>query len=157
MRGAARHRAVARELSISRDYDATLAQAMMVAARVRVNVSGLPVEMVMAQDRHMSDMGASGVPIGAETIADYRARIAHQQAEAARRRQEELEEQSSTLKTPDTPIRIWERLHEVGLPRDPSHRLVDIIAANTGLTVEEVRDEQRLRATVTTATATRTE
>lgn len=111
----------------------------------------------MAIDRHMSDMGASGVPIGAETIADYRARIAHQQAEAARRRQEELEEQSSTLKTPDTRIRIWERLHEVGLPRDPSHRLVDIIAANTGLTVEEVRDEQRLRATVTSAAATRTE
>jgi hypothetical protein len=131
---------------------------MLVRARVRGNVSWLPLETVMAQDRHMSDMGASGVPIGAETIADYRARIAHQQAEAARRRQEELEEQSSTLKTPDTRIRIWERLHEVGLPRDPSHRLVDIIAANTGLTVEEVRDEQRLRATVTTAAAaTRTE
>ena len=86
----------------------------------------------MTQDRRMSDFGASGVPIGAETIADYRARIAHQQAEAARRRQEELEEQSSTLKTPDTRIRIWERLHEVGLPRDPAHRLVDIIAATEG-------------------------
>lgn len=107
---------------------------------------GYPAEKVMTQDRRMSDFGASGAPIGAETIADYRARIAHQQAEAARRRQEELEEQSSTLKTPDTRIRIWERLHEVGLPRDPAHRLVEIIAANTGLTVEEVRDEQRLRA-----------
>jgi hypothetical protein len=111
----------------------------------------------MTQDRRMSDFGASGVPIGAETIADYRARIAHQQAEAARRRQEELEEQSSTLKTPDTRIRIWERLHEVGLPRDPAHRLVDIIAANTGLTVEEVRDEQRLRASGPPAVVARTE
>jgi hypothetical protein len=105
----------------------------------------------------MSDMGGSSPPIGAETIADYRARIAHQQAEAARRRQEELEEQSSTLKTADTRIRIWERLHEVGLPRDPTHRLVDIIAANTGLTVEEVRDEQRLRATLAAPAAARTE
>jgi hypothetical protein len=115
------------------------------------------VEKVMTQDRRMSDFGASGVPIGAETIADYRARIAHQQAEAARRRQEELEEQSSTLKTPDTRIRIWERLHEVGLPRDPAHRLVGIIAANTGLTVEEVRDEQRLRASGAPAVAAPTE
>jgi hypothetical protein len=111
----------------------------------------------MTQDRHMGDFGGSAASIGAETIADYRARIAHQQAEAARRRQEELEEQSSTLKTPDTRIRIWERLHEVGLPRDPTHRLVDIIAANTGLTVEEVRDEQRLRASGAPAAAARTE
>jgi hypothetical protein len=118
---------------------------------------GYLAEKVMTQDRHMSDFGASGVPIGAETIADYRARIAHQQAEAARRRQEELEEQSSTLKTPDTRIRIWERLHEVGLPRDPTHRLVGIIAANTGLTVEEVRDEQRLRASAAAPVVVRTE
>src|SRR6204780_1719512 len=118
---------------------------------------GYLAEKVMTQDRHMGDFGASGVPIGSETIADYRARIAHQQAEAARRRQEELEEQSSTLKTPDTRIRIWERLHEVGRPRSPSHRLVDIIAANTGLTVEEVRDESGLRASGAPALAARTE
>ena len=111
----------------------------------------------MTQDRRMSDMSGSNPPIGAETIADYRARIAHQQAEAARRRQEELEEQSSTLKTADTRIRIWERLHEVGLPRDPEHRLIDIIAANTGLTVEEVRDEQRLRASLLNPAAARNE
>lgn len=111
----------------------------------------------MTQDRRLSDMGGSGIPIGTETIADYRARIAHAQAEAARRRQEELEEQSSTLKTADTRIRIWERLHEVGLPRDPAHRLVGIIAANTGLTVEEVRDEQRLRASLAPAQAVRSD
>src|ERR1700719_1025630 len=111
----------------------------------------------MTHDRNMGDFGGSAGSLGAERIAHYRARIAQQQAEAARRRQEELEEQSSTLKTPDTRIRIWERLHEVGLPRDPSHRLVDIIAANTGLTVEEVRDEQRLRASGAPAAAARTE
>jgi len=33
----------------------------------------------------------------------------------------------------------------VSLPRDPQHRLLDVIATNTGLTVDEVRDEQRLR------------
>jgi hypothetical protein len=43
------------------------------------------------------------------------------------------------------------------LPRDPAHRLVDIIAANTGLTVEEVRDEQRLRASGPPAVVARTE
>ena len=111
----------------------------------------------MNQDRRTGDMGSSGLPVGAETIADYRARIAHQQAEAQLRRQQELEEQSSALKTPDTRIRIWERIHEVGLPRDPSHRLVEIIAANTGLTVEEVRDEQRMRASLSQPAPARTE
>jgi hypothetical protein len=77
---------------------------------------------------------------------DFRARLAHQQAENAERRKFDLAEQSSRLKTAEERIRIWERLHEVNLPRDPQHRLIDIIAANTALTAAEVRNEQRRRA-----------
>jgi acyl-CoA reductase-like NAD-dependent aldehyde dehydrogenase len=77
---------------------------------------------------------------------DFRARLEHQQAASAERRKLDLAEQSSRLKTAEERIRIWERLHEVTLPRDPAHRLVDIIAANTGLTDAEVRDEQCRRA-----------
>jgi len=40
-----------------------------------------------------------------------------------------------------TDSRIWERIHEVTLPRDPAHRLVEIIAANTGSPGADVRDE----------------
>lgn len=84
---------------------------------------------------------------------DFRARLAHQQAENAERRKLDLAEQSSRLKTAEERIRIWERLHEVTLPRDPQHRLVQIIAANTGLTDADVHDEQRRRADAKLASA----
>jgi hypothetical protein len=84
---------------------------------------------------------------------DFRARLAHQQAENAERRRFDLAEQSSRLKTAEERIRIWERLHEVTLPRDPQHRLIAIIAANTNLTAEDVRAEQRRRAEAKSASA----
>jgi hypothetical protein len=87
------------------------------------------------------------VPFAGESNADYRARVAAHQAEAVERRQMELLEQRSSMNTPAMRIRIWERLHQVDLPRSPSHRLIDAIAAQTGLTSEDVREEQRLRAT----------
>ena len=79
-------------------------------------------------------------------MMDFRARLVHQQAEAAERRRVDLAEQSSRLKTPEERIRIWERIHEVTLPKDPAHRLVEIIATNTGLTDADIRDEQQRRA-----------
>ncbi|MGO9931289.1 MAG: hypothetical protein ACLPV8_05700 [Steroidobacteraceae bacterium] len=81
-----------------------------------------------------------------DPMMDFRARLVHQQAEAAERRRVDLAEQSSRLKTAEERIRIWERIHEVTLPKDPAHRLVDIIATNTGLTDADVRDEQQRRA-----------
>src|ERR1700674_3012163 len=90
-------------------------------------------------------------PAGDDPMMDFRARLVHQQAEAAERRRLDLAEQSSRLKTAEERIRIWERIHEVGLPRDPEHRLVEIIAANTGLTTADVRDEQQRRATLRAA------
>lgn len=87
------------------------------------------------------------VPFAGERNEDYRARIVAYQAEAVERRQQELLEQRSSMNTPASRIRLWEQLHQVDLPRSPSHRLIDVIAAQTGLTSEDVRDEQRLRAT----------
>ena len=84
---------------------------------------------------------------------DFRARLIQQQAENAARRKLDLAAQSSRLNSAEERIRIWERLHEVNLPRDPAHRLIDIIAANTGLTDIEVRDEQQRRAELRTARA----
>jgi hypothetical protein len=92
----------------------------------------------------------SGRPSGSaspdDPMMDFRARLVHQQAEAAERRRVDLAEQSSRLKTAEERIRIWERIHEVNLPRDPSHRLVEIIATNTGLTSSDVKEEQQRRA-----------
>jgi len=95
--------------------------------------------------------GRPAVPVGEDPMLDFRARLVHQQAEATERRRLDLAEQSSRLKTAEERIRIWERIHEVTLPRDPAHRLVDIIAANTGLTDADVRDEQVRRATLRAA------
>ena len=93
---------------------------------------------------------SNGRPSGSsatdDPMMDFRARLVHQQAEAAERRRNDLAEQSSRLKTAEERIRIWERIHEVNLPRDPAHRLVEIIASNTGLTGADVREEQQRRA-----------
>jgi len=85
-----------------------------------------------------------------ESQADYRQRMALLQAEAHERRQQELGEQRSPLNTPADRIRIWERLHQLPMPLSPSHRLITVIAAHTGLTLAEVLAEQRLRATAKT-------
>lgn len=83
--------------------------------------------------------------VAGETTEAYRERMARLQAEAAERRQQQIDEQSSPLNSPSVRIRAWERLHQIDLPSDPAHRLVGMIAANTGLTPDEVRAEQRLR------------
>src|SRR6266850_1541320 len=78
---------------------------------------------------------------GDDPMMDFRARLVHAQAEAAERRRADLAEQSSHLKSAEERIRIWERIHEITLPRDSAHPLLKIIAANTGLTHADVRDE----------------
>lgn len=96
--------------------------------------------------------GRPMTPVGDDPMMDFRARLIHQQAEAAERRRLDLAEQSSRLKTAEERIRIWERIHEVTLPRDEAHNLVEIIAANTGLTEADVHEEQRRRAALRAAT-----
>jgi hypothetical protein len=84
-------------------------------------------------------------PYAGERDADFRARVALQQAENVERRRQELLEQTSMLNTPEQRIRVWERLHEVSLPRSPVHRLLQVIATDTGLGLEQVRAEQHRR------------
>jgi hypothetical protein len=96
-------------------------------------------------------MGRPSSTAPEDPMMDFRARLVHQQAEAAERRRLDLVEQSSRLKTAEERIRIWERIHEVTLPKDPAHRLVDIIAANTGLMSSDVHEEQQRRASLRAA------
>jgi hypothetical protein len=96
-------------------------------------------------------MGRPSVSAPEDPMMDFRARLVHQQAEAAERRRLDLAEQSSRLKTAEERIRIWERIHEVTLPKDPAHRLVDIIASNTGLMSSDVHEEQQRRASLRAA------
>ena len=86
------------------------------------------------------------VPMACESSTDYRKRAAQLDAEAAERRQQQFDQQSSPLNSPALRIRTWERLHQLELPGDPDHRLVDVVAASTGLSVEQIRTEQLQRA-----------
>lgn len=100
----------------------------------------------MDQDSSSGRIERGPAPRVGESSTDYRERMALIQAEAIERRQQQLHEQSSPLNTPSDRIRIWERLHQVELPRNPSHRLIGVIAQNTGLSADDVRAEQRIRA-----------
>jgi hypothetical protein len=81
-----------------------------------------------------------------EIIRDHRARIALEERERAERRRLELAEQQSDLSSPETRIRTWEKVHELRLPTDPDHPILDVIAVATRLTIEQVREEQDARA-----------
>lgn len=115
---------------------------------------GLNPESLVIPDKLTDGGGRPGSMSADDLTMDFRARLMHQQAENAARRKVDLAAQSSRLNSAEERIRIWERLHEVNLPRDPAHRLVEIIAANTGLTDADVRDEQCRRAAVREARLT---
>jgi hypothetical protein len=96
------------------------------------------------ESRNSSRSFVPGISAG-ESIADQRARIAHEHAEREERRQADLAEQSSIRNAPGERIRIWERMHGLALPRDPQHNLLSVIAIATDLEIEQVQEEQRLR------------
>ena len=81
-----------------------------------------------------------------ELITDYRSRIALERFQAAERRHQRLAEQSSARNTPEMRIRIWEDVHGLRLPKDPSHPVLRAVASATELTLEQVHEEQRQRS-----------
>jgi hypothetical protein len=72
-------------------------------------------------------IGRPSISASDDPMLDYRTRLVQSQAEAAERRRLDLAEQCSRLKT------------------------LAIIAANTGLSADDVRDEQQRRATLRAA------
>jgi len=99
----------------------------------------------MAFESNRSRRPSATRPNLGETVTDYQARLAHEQADVQQQRLVELAEQVSVRNTPSERILIWERLHEVTLPRNPVHKLLSVIAAATDLQIEQVQEEQRLR------------
>ena len=80
-----------------------------------------------------------------ELIRTHAERLALEERERAQRRRRDLAEQRSELNPPDVRIRAWEKLHALRLPNDPRHPILGVIAINTGLTLAQVREEQRAR------------
>lgn len=80
------------------------------------------------------------------SAADRREAARREEAVHAAERQRHLAAQAAPQRDPQQRIRIWEQLHAMWLPREPNHRLVGVIAAQTALTVEQIQAEQRRRA-----------
>jgi len=76
---------------------------------------------------------------------DRRAAIERADKERAAERHAQIEAQSSPLLTPQERVQRWEHLHGVRLPSDPNHKLVRVIASDTDLAIDQVRDEQTRR------------
>ena len=81
-----------------------------------------------------------------ESDADYRERLEQDRLLAQERWEQALRQQSSPESDAAERIRVWERRHQVDLPRNPGHRLIAVIAAATGLTASQVLAEQSARA-----------
>lgn len=85
-------------------------------------------------------------PGASDFATEHRARIAHEQKQEFERKQQELLEQISERNTPAQRILIWERRHGLTLPRDSNHPALGIVAAATGLALEQMHEEQRRRS-----------
>jgi hypothetical protein len=85
------------------------------------------------------------LPRTGDLVRNPAERLAHEEHERAEKRREELAEQRSDRNPPDVRIRMWERLHQLRLPSDPAHPILDVIAISTRLTLAEVQEEQRTR------------
>jgi hypothetical protein len=73
-------------------------------------------------------------------------RLARDENERLEKRRQELAEQRSDLNAPEVRIQTWERIHQLRMPSDPTHPILDVIAVGTRLTLGEVQQEQRRRA-----------
>jgi hypothetical protein len=80
-----------------------------------------------------------------DTTLDHRARLERAQLEAAERRVQSIADQRSPLNSHDQRVRAWERLHQVNLPKDPAHRVLRVVARQTGMALAEVQEVQRQR------------
>jgi hypothetical protein len=90
--------------------------------------------------------GTAPRPTASDIVKDHRERLALEEREKADRRRLELAEQRSEQNSPEMRIRAWEKLHELRLPTDAEHPILDVIAVATRLTLEQVQEEQRARA-----------
>jgi hypothetical protein len=86
------------------------------------------------------------LPHISELIKTHAERLAIEESERLEKRRLELAEQRSDLNSPTVRIRTWEKVHELRLPSDPAHPILDFIAVSTRLTLAEVQEEQRSRA-----------
>jgi hypothetical protein len=80
-----------------------------------------------------------------EVITDHRARLAFEEEERLTKRSRLFEELRAEINSVSVRIRAWEKMHELRLPTDPDHPILDVIASVTGIPLTALREEQRAR------------
>ena len=80
-----------------------------------------------------------------DPVLDHRARLERARRDAVERRDQALIDQRSTSFSPEMRVGIWERLHQVRLPKDPAHPILAMVAEQTGLGLPEIFEVQRQR------------
>jgi hypothetical protein len=79
------------------------------------------------------------------SAAERRAAVQVATERKAAERRQELEQLTSFVRTPTERVAAWERIFELKLPRSLEHPLIAIIAAGTGLTMDDMDAELRRR------------
>lgn len=82
----------------------------------------------------------------AESVEDFRARIAHEQTLADERRANAVAEQRNALNPPEVRVKAWEKMYGLRLPVDSQHPVLAVVAKQTGLDLKEIQAELLRRA-----------
>ena len=80
-----------------------------------------------------------------DVIREHRARVAIEEEARQEKRRAAQAEQCESSSTPEARVRAWEKIHGLRLPSDNAHPVVTLIAAQTHLSIAEVRQEQAAR------------
>jgi len=80
-----------------------------------------------------------------DAIQEHRARVAFEEETRQEQRRAAQAEQSALSSAPQIRVRAWEKLHGLRLPSSATHPILTVIAAQTNLTLAEVRAEQLVR------------
>jgi hypothetical protein len=105
----------------------------------------MEVSAVKTANKLMEIYSPASELAGTTSRTDSRARAAHLKALDREKRDAALGEMASQALSPEERIRRWEKLYEASLPKKANHSALAIIAANTGLTLEQVSEEQHRR------------
>ena len=84
-------------------------------------------------------------PTAMELIADHRARIAVEEEERLAQRSRQFEELRAELNSASARIRVWEKIHGLRFPTDPTHPILHVIASVTGMPLTALLEEQQTR------------
>ncbi|MEJ0037715.1 MAG: hypothetical protein WDO68_16845 [Gammaproteobacteria bacterium] len=79
------------------------------------------------------------------TVEKHTEDLVAEEFERAEKRRLALAELKSEFFSVTDRIRAWEKLHGLRLPSDSAHMVLSVIARCTGLTLDQIRDEQRAR------------